>query len=262
MQQTPLMKLLHLLLLISIPVLLHAQSNGKPLFRVLRMFGEFSYSKTQLSAELAAAKNRKEALDIIRSKKKSLGTITIAVSQGANTYYWYPLMDGKIQETEDDHIVLQSRNSTSLNFYQLSDFKTLFRDTLVLLDTLSVKLYLHNDNYPDDKFVILSRCNNGPDITTPIPISGERLLIIPGLVRDCRDISIINLENPDRTLAVCRLRFLTNTEKDDLLGLAKDIQQDQPAMPTKEKAALLENYIQMKYGAVYFPQLVQFLEKK
>ena len=122
------------------PVLLHAQPANKPLFRVLRMFGDFSYTKSQLSAELALATTRKQALDIIRAKKKSSGTITIAVSRGNDTYYWYPLMDGKMQESEDDHILLQSRNSSSLNFYQLSDFKALFRDTLVLLDTLSIKL--------------------------------------------------------------------------------------------------------------------------
>lgn len=255
------MRLFQLLLLISMPMLLHVQPAQKPLFRVLRMFGDFSYTKSQLSAELAQVKTRKQALDIIRAKTKSSGTITIAVSQGGNTYYWYPLMDGKIRDNEDDHILLQSRNSSSANFYQLSDFKALFRDTLVLLDTLSIKLYLHNERYPDDKFVVLPRCNNTPVTPVPIPLADSRLLIVPGLVSGCNEISMINLENPDRTLAACRLRFLDKTQQQDLSGLAQDIREDQPALTTKETAAILENFIRLKYGAVYFPQLIQFLEK-
>jgi hypothetical protein len=243
-------------LLLILPGFLAAQTNQKILFKVVSMLGDFNINKTQLNAALASATSKEVVKKIIREKKLTAGTIVIKVIPPAGDFYYWPLGLGRADE--DDHIVLQSRTSTSLNFYQLVDFKTLFKDTLVLLDTLSITMYLHDDDYPDNNFVVIDRCNKVAPRPKAIPLCGDKLLIVSGLIEDCNEIFIFNTSNNDRELAHCWMRFLNQNDKEQLQKLSRDLQADQPTLKLNEKAMALDGYIRLKYGTVYFPQLVEF----
>jgi len=246
------MRSLHVLLFyLAFPLLLIARQQPPPVFKVISLPAKLNYNKDRLTGELSKASSKDDVRSVIRAKHFPPSKIVFKIVFSPDNFYWWTLNTGDKKEMEDDHIILQSRNSASLNFYTLSDFKTLFRDTLVLFDTLAVKLSLHDEAYPDDKFMFNNRL---------VPLAGETLLITPRLIEGFNTVTITNGGNPERQLAHCRIHFLSREEKEEMRALLKDLKDSQTRLTMTEKAALLATYIAKSYGSVYFPQLILFME--
>lgn len=244
---------------------LNAQQKKGPQFTVVHLPRKTGYSKAKLNEEIATANNKELVRKILKLKNFPPATIIIRIQTDSSHITWWTLNSSSKIDREDDNIILQSRNSTSLKFYRLSDFKNLFKDTLVLLDTLTIELFLHDEDYPEDKFFISYNCKAKKATIEKIPLEEWKLIFTKELFQACPDnfslTKIYNENNPGRTLGSAYIRFLSEEQKEALLSFASFSKEANPSLKSKDIAFLTATYCSKTIGTPYFPQLTNWLEK-
>lgn len=252
-------------IMIMIPGLVFSQQKTYPSYKVVSLPQKLNYNKESLNAELSVARSKDEARKIIDRKKFSQARIVFKISKSQNEYTWWTINTATKVEKEDEHIILQSRNSGTSKMYKLSDFKTLFKDTLVLLDTLTTYLFIHDPAYPDDRYQASITCD-GSTWLLNIPFVDGKLIFSRQLLSLCKDgsagVTIVNANQPTREIASCRLVYLPDDAIHELEDLAENIRSDYPPADAKTMVANLEAYIRINFGTVFHPQLVEWLKGK
>jgi hypothetical protein len=242
--------------------IVYGQSHQNERYTVEYLPKKAGLSKATLNKELQSAHDREDVRKVLRKMNLSSFLIIIEVQNNDQTLWW--TLHGSDTKTEPAGVVLQSRNITSLRLYKLSDFKNIFRDTLVLLDTLALELYTHDPSYPDDQFCFLYSCGDKPESLAAIPLSKNKLVISNDLFASCPHgplpVRLISKANPDRIIASSHLLFLDADEKDALRGMADWYRQNFPGSQVKEIAGFVAAYSQTSFGSLYFPQLTAWLE--
>lgn len=249
-----------ILILVSFPATLLAQkAMAFPRFTVVKMADKLKYSKDQLNKELQGISSKDQVKKLLKAKQLTDGRIVFKCNKSESDYTWWTVNLAKNLDIEDDHIVLQTRNVFTSKFYKLDDFKSLFRDSLVLVDTLAISLYIHNTDYPDDAYLAKISCGTAAVLSQRIPLKGNLILFTPQLVAACEQtpvsIAIVNTSNPERTLAACKLVFLQTEDLAELEAMGAELMVMQPGISHKEISANLSSYIHKHYGNVYLPQL-------
>lgn len=253
-------------ILILFPAVLLAQKTaGYPRFIVVKMAAKLKYSKDQLNRELLGLSSKDEVKKLLKARQLDNGRIVFKLSKTEKDYVWWTVNLANNLDIEDDHIVLQTRNVFTSKFYKLDDFKALFRDTLVLLDTLAVSLFIHNSSYPDDAYQAKINCGASTMALKAIPLKSNLLLFTPQLLTHCEQapsaVAIVNTANPDRTLASCKLLFLQPEDLEELEAMGRELMAMQPDISSKEISANLSSYISKHYGNVYLPQFTAWIKR-
>lgn len=233
-------------------------------FVVVSLPAKCNYSKEKLNQEIRLLSSKQQVRQFIALKKFPPVPIIIKINDrnnGSAPYWTYNVFQEK--EIIDDHVSFESKNIVSVKFYKISDFKTVFKDTLVLLDTIKIELYLHNPAYADDAFVLEDYCGNKKMSNQSIPVDGVYLTILPTMLSQCgkglSKIRIFNRESSQRTIAFCHLKFLSPDEKQQLHDIYSDLQIQFPTHTAKQLQSLLDSFIRKNYGTVYFPHLTRWL---
>lgn len=241
-----------------------AQSDT-PLFQVIHLPRKAGYPKQKLAGELAPLKDKEAVKKLLRLKNFPPGTTLVLLVNrpGAAASYW-TINSSAPSDKEDTRIILQSRDAVSTRFYKLSEFKTFFRDTVALLDTLAVELLIHDAAYPDDGYLLSATCG-GQAGQKAVPWEGGKLLFTKALLEGCGDgpvaVALTNRQNPGRSLASFRLYFLSADDKERLLDLAAARKTAEPEAATKDIAAVVYGYAARHFGRIPFPQLLHWLEQ-
>lgn len=251
-----------LALLMLLPSL-YAQQPGA-MFQVIHLPRKAGYSKQKLNAELAVLKNKDAVKKLLKSKNFPPQTsIVIYINRPANGSAYWTINTSSPTDREDSQIILQSRGGTATKFYTLGEFKDFFKDSLALIDTLQLELFIRDDAYPDNRYVLSSFCGKTAE-KKKIPFEEGKLIFTPALLSDCKDaipsVSIYNENNSQRILASCRLAFLTAEQKETLLSMAGFIKDGDPAKDIKEIALQLWGYSLHRYGKLLYPQLLNWLQ--
>jgi hypothetical protein len=129
---------------------------------------------------------------------------------------------------------------------------------------MEIELFIREDAYPDDGYILSAQC--GKSLRTgPIPWHSGKLFFTKSLIDSCETkpvgISITNRSNPGRTLASCKMFFLSPDDKERLLSIANAVVATEPATIDKDVAAVVHGYALNYYGRLSFPQLLNWLQK-
>ncbi len=239
--------------------------GGVPMFQVIHLPRKAGYSKVKLNAELAPLKDKEAVKKLFRSKNFPLQTsIVLYVNRANNQSAYWTINTSSPNDKEDNRIILQSRDNTTTKFFKLSEFRNFFKDTLVIIDTLAIELFIRDEDYPDDQYVLSSVCGK-TNQKKKIAFDKGKLIFSKMLVNDCKEqlslIALYNNNNPDRVLASCKLNFLATDQKEMLLSMANFIKVEEPGKNVKDIALLLYGYSLHHFGRFHFPQLLSWLEK-
>jgi len=244
---------------------LFAQDTTHPVFTVVHLPRKVGYNKKKLNTEIASATNKEAVKKILKLKNFPAATIIIQIQKDEDHSSWWTINTTTKYDREEDNIILQSRNSTSTKFYKLSGFKSLFKDTLALLDTLSIELFIHDEDYPDDQYLISYTCKTQSPFEEKIPLLGWKLIVAPDILKNCNEkiatVKIINNNNPSRILASCNLTFFSQEQKDAILALAFFYRNSHPESKIKDIANFIASYSSKEFGTPFFPQLIEWLTK-
>ena len=260
----------YLLIYITVPVLLFcsihsACAQAAPMFQVIHLPRKTGYSKDKLNAELAALKDKEAVRKLLRAKNFPAATaIVLYINRPASQSAYWTINTSLATDKEDSRIILQSRDNTTTRFYKLSEFKNFFKDTLALIDTLAIELFIRDNDYPSDQYTLASAC--GKKIQKKkIAFSYGKLIFTKALVSDCKEglppVTIYNDTTPHRMLASCKLNFLTADDQELLLAMVAFIKAQEPEKDIKDIALHLYNYSLHHFGRFYFPQLLHWLDK-
>lgn len=237
---------------------------GTPLFQVIHLPRKAGYPKEKLAGELAPLKDKEAVKKLLRLKNFPPGTTLVLLVNrpGAGASYW-TVNASAPSDREDARIILQSRDAGSTRFYKLSEFKTFFKDTVALLDTLEIELLIHDEAYPDDGYVLSVPCG-GQAGQKAVPLEGGKLLFTKALLDGCGGpvaTTLTNKQNPGRALASFRLYFLSADEKERLLAIAAARRSAGPEAAPKDIATVVYGYAAQHFGRIPFPQLLHWLEQ-
>jgi hypothetical protein len=235
------------------------------IFQIIHLPRKAGYSKEKLNSELAALKDKEAVKKLIRYKNFPSETILVLqVNRPGNLATYWTINTSAPSDQEDKRIILQSRDNNSTRFYKLSAFKTFFKDTVAILDTLAIDLFIREDAYPDDGYILSAQCGRSLHTRT-IPWQNGKLFFTKNLIDSCEKqplaISINNRSNPGRTLASCKLVFLSRDDKERLLSIASAVVATEPATIDKDVAAIVHGYALNYYGRLSFSQLLNWLQK-
>ena len=239
--------------------------SGAPLFQVIHLPRKAGYPKEKLAGELASLKDKEAVKKLLRLKNFPPGTtLLLQVNRpGSSASYW-TLNASAPSDKEDARIILQSRDASSTRFYKLAEFKTFFKDTVAVLDTLAIELLIRDEAYPDDAYVLPVQCSSGPK-QKAIPLEKDKLLFTKGLLDGCGPqpvaATITNRQNTGRVLASFSLYFLSADDKERLLAIATTQKTANTQAATKDIAAVVYGYAVQHFGRVPFPQLLHWLEQ-
>ena len=241
-----------------------AQPAG-PMFKVIHLPRKAGYSKEKLNTELASLKDKEAVKKLLRAKNFPAETaIVIQVNRSNNQSGYWTINTSSPTDKEDNRIILQSRDNTATKFFKLSEFKSFFRDTVAIIDTLGIELFIRDEDYPDDQYSLSSTCGKNMQ-KKKIPLTKGKLIFTNGLITNCKgqlsSIRIYNNSNPDRLLASCKLVFLNPEQQETLLSLAAFTKAEEPGKDVKEIALVLYGYSLNHFGRPHFPQLLNWLEK-
>ena len=236
-----------------------------PLFQVIHLPRKAGYSKEKLNTELAPLKDKEAVKKLLRYKNfPAETTLVLQVARPGGVVTYWTLNTSAPTDKEEARIILQSRDNESTRFYKLGGFKTFFKDTVAVLDTLSIELLIHDDAYPDDGYRLSLSCGKGLSVA-PIPLHDGKLMFTQALAQPCAGqgfaATIYNRNNLGRMLAQCRLYFLTPDDKERLLSIAVATRQQDAAAADKDMAATVYGYALNHYGHIAFPQLFHWLQK-
>ena len=253
------------LLLFTLPDTVSAQQfyRKTPKFTVVHLPRKLNYDKAKLNEELSTATSKEAVRKILRVKNFRAALIIIQIQQDSLARTW-TINTGSKTEADHDNIILQSRGSSTTRFYKISDFKNFFRDTLVLFDTLTIELYIHDEDYPDDQYYLAYTCGTKTLSRQKIPFDNFKLVFSKALLMGCADkpieAGIYNYKTPDRMLASGKIAFLTEEQKEALLDIAGFYKKQNPSYTTKELANQVTSYCSKNFGTPFFPQLIEWLQ--
>lgn len=235
------------------------------MYQVVHLPRKAGYSKEKLNSELATKTKNADVKQLLKSKNFPNGTtVVIRINKPNNqrTLWTIPLGSG-VSDKEDNNIVLRSKDNATTKFFKISDFKGFFKDTVAIIDTISIELFIRDDRYPDDQYQLVTSCNGSTTQKSNIPFSKGKLVFTNGLISNCTtqpvSTTIINASEPAKTLASFYLSFLTADQKETLIDMAAYYKEQEPQSTSKEIVQLVANYATAYMGKLYFPQLVALL---
>lgn len=251
----------------------------EPIFQVVHLPRKTEYSKEKLNEEISKAKDKEAVRRILRLKNFPSAQIILQVTNKDNKLSWWTINTTTSYEREDQDVILQSKtahivlaggtvaDSTVVipKVQYPGDFNTIFKDTLLLVDTLLINLQLQNDDYPRDGYQFNYACSNGKIGREKIPVNDRKMMIAPGLFESCKEnyqaFSLYNKKHPSERLAYCITRFLTSEEKETILSMVACYQKINPAADMKKTAAFASAYMATQSASPFYPQLLQWLKK-
>ena len=190
--------------------------------------------------------------------------VVIQVNRVNNQSAYWTINTSSPTDKEDNRIILQSRDNTTTKFFKLSEFKSFFKDTVAIIDTLGIELFIRDEDYPDDQYSLSSACGKNVQ-KKKIPLYQGKLIFAKELINNCKgelsSITIYNNNNPERRLASCKLTFLTPEQQEALQSMAAFTKTEEPAKDVKEIALILYAYSLNHFGRLHFPLLLNWLEK-
>lgn len=236
--------------------------NIGQVFNTVSVPRKTGYTRQSLDQELVNLSNKEEVRALLKANKKlrdvSL-TFDVRLSNGVK-YYWRVNANGGT-DLQDDFLITRSKNIASSRIFKLSDFATLLKDTIVLLDTLKIEMFLKDDAYPPDAFILEYKC--GKKIKKfQIPFTNSYLLLPPAIITDCKNVGEIKLYNSlnvYRTITRFRIIFLDEFQKEDLLCFAQYQKIADPDLPFKDLLYRVATYSTRLYGAANLLQLNNWL---
>jgi hypothetical protein len=261
------------LFLILIPFIINSlfyksneQLQVQPKFVVSTLPARTKYNKANLNQEISVLTS-KEAIRkfFVHDKKFSITNFVVRIEEPKGNFRWWYLDDNPKREREGDKtIVSQSKALEKAEVNSVSDFRIFFKDTLVLLDSLALDLYLQDKNYPNNQFAISFSCDQR-NIQQNLIQDKAKLWVTPSLFSTCSSIGktrFFNRANPTRELAIVQLSFLTPEQKEMLCDVAYSYREAYPASNLKEITAYTASFCAMVLGRTYYPQLMKLLASK
>lgn len=235
----------------------HTQAQSTDtVFKVLSLPAKLNYSKEALDKEIARATSKAQVRRIILSKKFAPARIVLLVQPPQGNPPLWTLNIGNGTEIFDDQIDIMSRHPVFTTFYRLDDFQRLFKDTLLLLDTLRITMQIKDPAYPPDQYMLQQQCGIQAS-TRAFPYNGTELYLGPQLASLCdtgfTDIHIFHASRPDRYLAGCQLRFLDPEERKELEMVARGIKAAYPRMDIQDLTLVLDSFTYKNYGHLFTP---------
>ena len=218
-----------------------------------------------MNADISNARTKEKVLSILAAREipDGGGNIVIKIKRN-NRYFWWTISKYNSRETEGN-IILQSKSYASETIYNIDDFKILFKDTLVLFDTLTIPLFVQDAGYPDTAYYITYNCTDGRPFSRKIPLDNWKLIFSIDLFSDCptnsHDIVIRNNSSPQKIISECQLVFLNEEQRDLLLDIGQSYKNAELGIGNKEVAFFIQKYTQGFLGNLFFPQLASWLNK-
>lgn len=179
-----------------------------------------------LEKELASAKSRDAVRNIIfKQRLNPCCEVVILETTATKRQVWWFINLGKKTESFSDFTVLRSKSITQATVSRVAAFKEIIKDTLLLLDTLSIAIKLRDAGYSDSAFVLEKTCN-GKTSTATAPVGDENsLLFYPAMV-SCESgyeqITLVNNFNRERKLATAIITSLNPEQEALIKAIAAD----------------------------------------
>src|SRR5829696_6302262 len=185
--------------------------GGPRLFQVIHLPRKAGYSKEKLNNELAPLKDKEAVKKLLRFKNfPSQTTLVLQVNRPGGLSTYWTINTSAPSDKEDSRIILQSRDNSSTRFYKLSEFGPFFKDTVAVIDTLAIEIFIRDDRYPDDGYLLSVQCGKSLR-TRPLPLHDGRLLFTKALTDSCgtqpSSFTLYNNRNTGRTLASGKIFF-------------------------------------------------------
>jgi hypothetical protein len=234
-------------------------------FQVIHLPRKANYSKDKLNTELSSLKDKEAVKKLLRSKNFPANTsLIIYISRPNNQSSYWTINTSSPGDKEDNRIILQSRDNATTKIFKLTEFKNLLKDTLAIIDTLSLELLIRDDDYPGDEYTLSSLCGKTKTEST-IPFVDGKLVFTKDLLKGCNgNVAVSTLHhqnNHERKLASFQMNFLSAEQKETILSMAGFMAVEEPKKDTKEIALVVYGYALNHYGRFHFPQLLNWLEK-
>ena len=127
-------------IILTLTTAIYGQGGQDDTFQLAHFPRSYGISKQQLNADISNATTKEKVLSILAAREipDGGGNIVIKIKRN-NRYFWWTISKYNSRETEGN-IILQSKSYASETIYNIDDFKILFKDTLVLFDTLTIPL--------------------------------------------------------------------------------------------------------------------------
>lgn len=252
----------YVLLLLLMVQTSYSQENPRPLFTVFSLPEKLQYSKALLNKEIAQCKTKEEVRKILKDRGLITGRISFSYQKSpAQLVRWTILNDAKLRETDDDQILIQSKDIKSQRISHLDDFSLVYKDTLLLLFPHQATLFLHNTDYPSDQFMIKDLTKGGR--TYPIPVVKGALIISPEMFEDpdlLHQCKIFNRSRETRFLASFYIGFINKDDKVLLQDLNNELIASNAASGIEERVELIWHFARLNIGPIDFVQLQNWLE--
>lgn len=240
--------------LLAINLICFSQQQIIPVFTIYSVPPNIEPAKLKLNDDIKSATTKDEVKKILKAKIANFKTGRILVIYNRNQ--WFTIYPDMKQEVTKDIIVTQTKGIEKINIDYKSDFRKLFKDTLVILDTLSLKVFLQDeDNYINTNYYFNYICGNSKkEIRSFIPVKDDKkLLICHDIFNSCKtnriSIKLYNKADEYQILGDCLLVFLTKEEKEELKQVAQQFL-NEGNMDVQKAAENVCSFINTYYGTV------------
>lgn len=224
---------------------------------------KLNYNPEQLNLELKNATTRDEARKIIKLKQFKNARIIILERVDGNPPVWWFISTEQYQEKSEEFDVLRSKGRHNYTVEELSDLKELITDTLVLLDTINIRIKLRDQSHKGLSYLLKFSCSNeGP--YTLVDKDPSLIYLFPEQIR-CKEryvrFELLNGIGSKTLLASAVIFRPDEDDKDMLKHIFNDWRQAHPDHTIKELEEFYLTVLTRMYGRVLSQSLSNWMHK-
>ena len=221
-------------------------------FTILSIRRKATIDKTALNEKLKGARSRAEVSKILLNHLGGTrdAVVRILERKGKDSYLWWTFDNSNSKQSGSQLTVMGTRAlNDDETIYKRYQFREIFRDTLVVIDTLKLKLALRDVTYPADQYYL--QLNNTADRRSIPVLNGRELcfttLVLDGTIGHYRKVSLHNEADTARTLSSGYLLCVDDSFKEELESLIRALRLDKITDPG-ELADYAQEYLRQHYG--------------
>lgn len=206
--------------------------------------------KEKINNDLKGAKDLKSALKTLKqhtAKCNEVGVLLLkeTASTGTN-YYYFNTATGTFNNNMSLSTTSTKGANNKIELFNKSDFKKVFSDTLVILDSLSLQI-ASSINLPLNNYFIT---RDSSKIELRVPTYQNKIYITSNIIKtgNYEKITLRNKSlSPGVSLANCHIYIIDKREEKTIINTLKDIIASDN-IPTNKQYNLCLNFIYNIYG--------------
>lgn len=225
----------------------------------LYLSNNLSHYRSSITSKLKSVTSISKMKAIILSEiKASSGMVAVRILQKGETMFWRHRFGKPIIKTSG-YLVTGTRGDVEIyEFYQPAQFHQVLKDTIVVIDTLKISVFLKAASYNPKRYYLLAAGKKAPfilfnenEITLATSASWlQKGSIIP--------VKLKNTSAEEETLSSFRLYIPTTEDLNYYRDIALQIKASHPDYDRERITKELSSYISVFYGKVTQAELIRF----